>query len=331
MLNRCGRCFHAFDSLSDSDSELPYVEAEDCALNPLVMSPNKQNHALSSTQYQIDRLHRLGKGAYAIVYEGAYHNQPVAIKVLISNQSENIACAQRENIIYELIAHSPIAPIGADCLLRYYGYDPMTCTLITEQANAGSVDQLIFRCQPLTAQATFVIMQDIVKGLCALHHYSIIHCDLKPANVLLVRDNVEHTILHAKIMDFGLSQYKLAKRAEYAGSAYYLAPEVLRRRKQGKKSDIYSLGITLWEIQARSVVDSEYQVNTLKELIPCVVDNNKRPSIKETFPKKIADLMTRCWVFNPKERPSAEACNTIMSKVTLDDLQDTCKNDSNAR
>eukprot|EP00887_Chlorella_sp_A99_P006860 scaffold2.g6860.t1 len=117
---------------------------------------------------------------------------------------------------------------------------------------------------------------DVARGLHYLHSHSIIHLDIKSANVLLTRDGV------AKVADAGGA----------LGTFAWSAPEVLTGRPCNEKADIYSFGIVLWEI-----CTGETPIRgTMREA-----------SVPGECPQPVADLIAACMAVDPRARPSARA------------------------
>jgi len=111
---------------------------------------------------------------------------------------------------------------------------------------------------PLSEEEALRILVQIVRGVHALHEHSLIHFDLKPANIFLKGDI-------ARVGDYGLSKLITESRLSLSfgrGTPYYMAPEMLRRRGD-HRSDIYSLGVILFECLSGEVPfqgDNEWEV-----------------------------------------------------------------------
>ena len=86
------------------------------------------------------------------------------------------------------------------------------------------------------------ILKDVVRGMTFLHGSHIIHNDLKAQNVLVDCHNA------AKVADFGLATLKSDKDASTVGTPYWMAPERLRKEATLPASDVYSFGITIFEV-----------------------------------------------------------------------------------
>ncbi|MEM7202860.1 MAG: serine/threonine-protein kinase [Planctomycetota bacterium] len=130
------------------------------------------------------------------------------------------------------------------------------------------------------------------RGVEALHSRSLVHFDLKPANVFL-KGAV------ARVGDYGLSRLVAHSRNSLSmgrGTPFYMAPEMLQRRGDAR-SDVYSLGVMLYEILLGDVPfrgDSEWEVLRKHE--------TEAPSIPKTLPTTWRELLSRCLAKQPEER-----------------------------
>jgi serine/threonine protein kinase len=156
------------------------------------------------------------------------------------------------------------------------------------------------------------ISMQLVSGLAYLHSISIIHHDLKPANVLL---NLTGT--NAKITDFGLSKLATgsdadnifggsSSRASVRGTRRYASPEALSLSKVGTSADIYALGLIMLELFAGSGVAAGWSSSSPRQMIPA------------DMPLCLKGLLIRCWNANPALRPSAEQVREELQLVVVD-------------
>lgn len=150
----------------------------------------------------------------------------------------------------------------------------------------------------------------IAFGMSYLHHLNIIHRDLKPDNVLLDDD------LCPKIADFGLSKVLSSDKKEDLPSAYkfkgtpiYCSPEILFCSNYTKAGDVYAYAFIVYEImEIKTPFDNENYFTLLNKIV-----KRERPQFDSTIPACYRDLIERCWLDNPKDRPSFDEI--------LDDLE----------
>ena len=119
--------------------------------------------------------------------------------------------------------------------------------LVMEHCPNGSLDDRL-RASPIKEELAAKYMSNIVKGLSFCHGNNILHRDIKPENIMIGSDD------EVKLIDFGLSLF--VQNCDYnklgcTGSPYFMAPEVVSRKKYGKKADIWSLGVSLYVLLSK--------------------------------------------------------------------------------
>ncbi|RIB12199.1 kinase-like domain-containing protein [Gigaspora rosea] len=162
-----------------------------------------------------------------------------------------------------------------------------------------------------------------------IHSHDLIHCDLHSGNILL------NSFKSAYIADLGLSiaaNIALKSKSDrICGILPYIAPEVLNKQQYTKASDIYSLGIIMWEILYGKPVPFELKSKLQSKLqFQIHVCNGLRPNIYENTAKCYANLIKKCWSTDPKQRPTAtENCDIFAewqnSKSILPELSESDK------
>src|SRR5260363_266173 len=148
------------------------------------------------------------------------------------------------------------------------------------------------------------LLQCIASDLQIIHSHDLIHCDLHSVNIL------QSDLKSAYIADLGLSitaNIALKSKSDrICGILPYIAPEVLHNQRYTKASDIYSLGIIMWEILYGKPVPFELNSKLQSKLqFQIRVCDGLRPHIYENTAKCYADLIKKCWNTEPKERPTA--------------------------
>ena len=201
--------------------------------------------------------------------------------------------------------------------------------IVTELMRGGSLADALESnskaLEPMRVKLSLLI--DVANGLSYLHsaNPAILHCDLKPANILLDEDRTSGFLRHAKISDFGLSsgadQSGLVGEGLVFGTVAYGAPEVLASQGASTASDIYSLAIVMWELytmrrpfghmpgmatQISHCFDNENTQVVAEDLAKSIRDpavNLRPPTDTFGFPEEYLQLIKRCWTHAPETRP----------------------------
>ncbi|MFS0793592.1 Stk1 family PASTA domain-containing Ser/Thr kinase [Microbacterium sp. 1P10AE] len=179
------------------------------------------------------------------------------------------------------------------------GQDGDMAYLVMEYLPGITLRELLREHKRLTVDQTLTIMDAILSGLAAAHRAGIVHRDVKPENVLLAEDG------RIKIGDFGLARATTANTASGAqlmGTIAYLAPELVTRGTADARSDIYSLGIMLYEML---VGEQPYKGEQPMQIAyQHATDSVPRPSAKNSgVPEQLDELVLWATEREPSERP----------------------------
>ena len=197
--------------------------------------------------YRIDQ--RIASGGMGVVYKAldTRLQRTVALKFLSPERTTDKS--ERERLLREARAasaldHENIAAIhsigetGDGQLFIDMGY-----------YEGEDLATRMRRAPPLSTRESLDIVSQIARGLSHAHSHDVIHRDIKPSNVIITRDGV------AKIVDFGLAQYSSPDAStqsfNFSGTLAYMAPERLRGNAIDARSDIWSLGVLLYELLAK--------------------------------------------------------------------------------
>jgi serine/threonine-protein kinase len=196
-----------------------------------------------SGRYKI--IEMIGGGGMSNVYlaHDMILDRDVAIKVLrydFSNEEDLHRRFQREALSATSLTHPNIVNIfdvGEDGDIHY---------LVMEYVEGKTLKQYIVNSAPLAPFEAVEIMKQLTSAIANAHHNQIIHRDIKPQNILM------DDKLHVKITDFGiamaLSATSFTQTNSVLGTVHYLSPEQARGGTATKKSDVYALGIVLFEL-----------------------------------------------------------------------------------
>lgn len=192
----------------------------------------------------------IGQGGMANVYlaQDLILKRQVAVKVLrfdFQNDQAAIRRFQREALAATELVHPNIVQVydvGEEDGMQY---------LVMEYVKGMDLKRYIHQNSPLRYQQAVNIMEQILSAIALAHQHRIIHRDLKPQNILIDEDGV------VKITDFGiaiaLSETSITQTNSMLGSVHYLSPEQARGGMATRQSDIYALGIILYEMLSGKV------------------------------------------------------------------------------
>lgn len=171
--------------------------------------------------------------------------------------------------------------------------------------------------QLLTDQCK-VIFKQTVHGLKYLHSYGIIHRDLKPENIFLAYKGSESTDVRVKIGDFGLARVVESSMSENVGTPLFCAPEVADRTRYTIKADIYSLGLTTFELFYPNEGRRE------KRIFADVKQGHPPKDLIEVYPK-VSEGVLKMTAKIPSERPKLESLLNFLDDlkpcIKVDDVQ----------
>lgn len=243
----------------------------------------------------------LGKGGMAEVYK-AYDFQLdhlVAIKILLPEYSSDEAFVER----FMTEAKSTFKTANLDKLhtvgILDWGFFNEQCYIAMEYVDGPNLKMLLNEFGAFSAFETARIASQVCSALESAHAYGIIHRDIKPSNIILKRSTGD-----IKVADFGIALANRAQgQAQYgvAGTVQYMSPEQIRGEQLTYPSDIFSLGVTMFEMccdtlpfSSDEVLEAAKTHTSLYVESPSVIN----PAVDEEFSK----IVTTCLQTNPGNR-----------------------------
>jgi len=211
-------------------------------------------------KYHLDS--RLGQGGMGVVYKArhAYLKTLHAIKIilpdLVGNDPQLVTRFRQEALAAAAIRHQNVVNTTDYGVIN--GNIPF---LVMEYVEGESLHDLLAREKKLDPEKAFDLISAICAGVGAAHHQGIVHRDLKPLNIMICSDKPSLSQA-VKILDFGLAKIKSgellgsfiqAQTTGLMGSPYYMAPEQWSDDEPDSRSDIYSLGVMLFQILSGDV------------------------------------------------------------------------------
>lgn len=189
---------------------------------------------------------KLGSGGMGVIYQAMDRElgRLVALKVMNKSLGENaefVRSFKREAQAAASLNHRNVVQIYS------FGQHEGQPYIVMELVAGGRLDDMIASGVPLEETRVLEIFRAVAEGLKAASNVGLVHGDIKPANILFGQDN------EPKVVDFGLASY-IGQQQQQSGAVwgtpYYIAPEKVRYKKVDFRSDIYSLGATLFHTLA---------------------------------------------------------------------------------
>jgi serine/threonine-protein kinase len=245
-----------------------------------------------------DILKPLNSGGTATVYLAVDvdNGSLVAVKKLKSAFLKNEVLRQKfidEANRYLYLDHPNIVKIKDFILTEHQGF------LIMEYVEGVNLRNWIEKVGALPAQNIALFSLEILKALKFAHLQNVLHLDIKPANVMLSDSN------EIKLIDFGISSEAKKSPSEIMGSPFYMSPEQITGKNIDCRSDIYSLGITIFEMFTGTLpfMDSKTRDELFKNII-----HTEIPNVNSNFPgdreylNKINEIIGNCTAKSPNDR-----------------------------
>ncbi|MBH5316754.1 Stk1 family PASTA domain-containing Ser/Thr kinase [Paenibacillus sp. GSMTC-2017] len=250
-------------------------------------------------RYEI--LSRIGGGGMALVYKAhdVLLNRKVAVKVLrqqFVNDDEFIRRFRREAQSAAALSHPNVVSIYD------VGQEDETHYIVMEYIEGNNLNELIQERAPLQAEEAVRFAVQICDALGHAHQNHIIHRDIKPHNILIGNNG------RVKVTDFGIARAVTSSTITHTGSVlgsvHYFSPEHAKGINTGEKSDLYSLGIVLYQMLTGKLPflgESPISV-ALKHL----QENIEAPrSINPHIPQSVENIILKATRKNPSERYSS--------------------------
>jgi len=295
-------CGHCATPLPIADETL---DAHTATLsNPM---PDITRGSILSDRYEI--IEEIGKGGMGKVYK-AYDrdiDENIALKIIrpeIASNAEIIERFQNELKMARKIAQRNV------CKMFDVGRDGQTRFITMEYVPGEDLKKSIRRMGPLTVRKTISIGKQVCHGLIEAHRLGVFHRDLKPHNIMIDREG------NVRIMDFGIALSQGAKSITdshiMVGTPQYLSPEQVEGKRVDQRSDIYSLGVILFEMVTGQVpFDGD---TTLSVAVKHKIEAPRDPrEFNAQIPEELSTLILRCMEKNPEKRyqTAEELCSEL--------------------
>jgi serine/threonine-protein kinase len=251
--------------------------------------------AMIAARYRLVAL--LGRGGMGEVYraDDLTLDQPVALKFLpegVAADAARLAQFHNELRIARQVSHKNV------CRLYDLGDADGRRFLTMEYVDGEDLASLLRRIGRFPPDKAIDVARQLCAGVAAAHERGVIHRDLKPANVMLDGDG------NVRITDFGIATAAADGGAALAGTPQYMAPELLAGKAASAKSDIYALGLILFEIftgrrayDAKTISDLKQLHDTGTIVTPSAIVRDLDPAVER--------VIMRCLARDPEQRPAS--------------------------
>ncbi len=255
-------------------------------------APDLAGSALDA-RYELHAL--IGEGAFGRVYRGFDRRlgRPVAIKVIKPWWAEDSAWVER----FEREARM-LARVSDPGIVQIFdiGHAEQGPYYVAELVDGESLAERLQRARMALAE-TVEVAEQLCRALASAHARGIVHCDVKPANVLLSSDG------RVKVGDFGVARLagggtSQALSATVAGTPRYMAPEQARGRRTTAATDVYSAGVVLYEMIAG---EPPFVHGSAVELGLRHVQDDP-PPLPAAVPAELREIVARALRKKPEER-----------------------------
>ncbi|MCK8817814.1 Stk1 family PASTA domain-containing Ser/Thr kinase [Natroniella sulfidigena] len=243
-------------------------------------------------------LEKIGTGGMAVVYlaQDKLLSREVAVKILQPQFADDVAAVERFRHEAQAVAsfsHQNIVniyDIAKDGDFQY---------IIMEHVEGQNLKEKVKQSGKLPLEEAVKIAQEVCQALITAHRNNIVHCDIKPHNILLTSEG------KAKVTDFGIAQAitsaTVVQTESIVGSAHYLSPEQAKGSKVTMRSDIYSLGIVLYELVTAEVPFKGE--NSVSVALKHIEQEPTFPQeINPALPQQLADIILKAIAKDPAER-----------------------------
>ena len=265
------------------------------------MFENYINHVVFDNRYRIDKV--IGVGGMAVVFEAYDHvmKRSVAVKMLkdeIAHDTQSVKRFINESKAVAMLSHPNIVKIYDVSVKENRKY------IVMERVEGITLKNYLNKKGTLSMREMLQYTEQILLALEHAHSKGVIHRDIKPQNIMLLKNGV------IKVTDFGIAKLPNAETVTMSdkaiGTVYYISPEQASGKKVDRRSDIYSLGVLMYEMTTGRlpfIADSPVTVALMH-----VKDQPKRPSeIVPSIPKCLEQIILAAMEKRPDKRVQSAA------------------------
>ncbi len=268
--------------------------------------------SIFAQKYKI--LERLGMGGMGVVYkaEDTKLKRTVALKFLSPEHTQDERA--RERFIHEAQAASALDHPNICTIHEINETEDGQMYIVMSFYSGESLKEKI-KTGPLSLKETLDIGIQISKGLAKAHEHDIVHRDIKPANIMLTEDRL------VKIVDFGVAKLagstRMTRAGTTVGTAAYMSPEQARGEEVDLKTDIWALGVALYEMVTG---EPPFRGESEQAILYSVLNQEPRTfkGLESAVPKELEQIIRKALSKDPKKRfSSADEMSQALESLKL--------------
>lgn len=246
--------------------------------------------------YHVEEL--LGEGGMGTVYRGTdtLLRRPVAIKMLHPHLLKDSTFMERfrnEAVLSAQLNHPNVAT------LYNLLHDRTDNLMVMELVDGFTIERLLTKHGKLSLETTFRIIVQALDGLQHAHNKGILHRDIKPANLMLTHEG------GVKLMDFGIARLvgsqRLTRADRVVGTLEYMAPELLNGAEPSVQSDLYAMGVLMYEMLSGKM---PFEPTTESTLITQILTKKPIPIRNRIadLPRSVEEILDKLLQKKPEKR-----------------------------
>ncbi|WP_210421375.1 bifunctional serine/threonine-protein kinase/formylglycine-generating enzyme family protein [Mariniblastus fucicola] len=288
-LHECFECLALLDRVFPNESKAQESEQAILLIGEVV-----------NDRYEISEL--IGRGGFGFVFKTRDLKLERSVALKVFNFTAR-SLASRDQKSLAMSEARTVAKLKHPNIVRVFDVgstDKIPIFMVSELIDGQDLKSRVSR-EPLDIRTAVSIIAAIANALDYAHSQSLVHRDVKPANILIDKDGVPH------LADFGLA-VETSKWVRKAGTPYYMSPEQLNqnRHRIDPRSDIYSLGVTLYELLAGAKPFPSDSQSDLADRV-CRGDFLPLSLLVEDFPLELERIQTKAMSLRQSDRYSTAA------------------------
>ena len=270
-------------------------------------------------------LWELGRGAMGVTYKAFDTDLHCAVALKVINPQILDTEGTEQRFLREARAAAQLRHPNIATVLRLGKTADATHFYAMEFCEGDTLEQFVAKAGPLNVELALEFTLQVAKALVVAEEHHVVHRDIKPANLIIIRQRAEGFVI--KVIDFGLAKsvaesgnswtsMSLAT-AGFIGTAHFSSPEQLEEGQVDVRSDIYSLGATLWFMLTGGPMFSGPVARVMSQHLASPPPWEKLESL--SLPETLRNLLSSMLAKNPKDRPQTALDLKVLIQSCLDE------------